>query len=299
MKRWFHFAPGMFFIIIICVLLIPSGCTAKKSEGFAIYLTKENISPSQLAVSSQIDIADQPVISLKDITTYNSQTHELKLNSDAYDRIASLQVPVRGTSFVICVDRKIIYAGAFWTPISSVSFDGVTIWKPYNTQGPNIVTLELGYPSVAFYAGQDPRNSPEILESLQHAGKLISKLTLDSVAKLPRSMKGYELYSWLENSQWHFTLITGTNRNKTLEEITSELDFISEAGWVKVSVAGADALKAALNKLPPGESVFWLGTFRDSSVPTDVKINLPPNQISDDIQESALKHDLDFQIAAP
>jgi hypothetical protein len=28
---------------------------------------------------------------------------------------------------------------------------------------------------------------------------------------LPHSMKGYELYSWQADEQWHFTLITGTN----------------------------------------------------------------------------------------
>ena len=298
MKRILHFTSVLFILVFICVLLIPGGCAAKKGEGFAIYLTKEDVPPSQLAASSQIGIADQPVISLKDITTYNSQTHELKLNADAYDRISSLQVPVRGTSFVVCVDRKIIYAGAFWTPISSLSFDGVTIWKPYNAQAPKIVTLELGYPSASFYDGQDPRNSPEILKSLQKAGKLIDKLTLDSVDSLPRSMKGYELYSWLENGQWHFTLISGTNRNKTLEEITSKEDLVSEAGWVKASIVGADALKIALSKLPPDESVFWMDTLRDPSALTEVKIQLPPDQISDEIRESALKNNLDFQIAA-
>ena len=37
---------------------------------------------------------------------------------------------------------------------------------------------------------------------------------------LPHSMKGYELYSWYEESedQWFYTLVTGTNRLKTIEE---------------------------------------------------------------------------------
>ena len=32
-------------------------------------------------------------------------------------------------------------------------------------------------------------------------------------------MKGYELYSWQDGGQWKFSLLVGTNREKTLEEI--------------------------------------------------------------------------------
>ena len=61
-------------------------------------------------------------------------------------------------------------------------------------------------------------------------------------------MKGYELYSWSEDSQWHFTIITGTNRNKTLEEITSQGDYISESGWVKGHFVSVDAIKDVLSR---------------------------------------------------
>ncbi len=38
---------------------------------------------------------------------------------------------------------------------------------------------------------------------------------------LPRSMKGYELYSWKSGTAWRFTLITGTTRLTTLAELAS------------------------------------------------------------------------------
>jgi len=76
-------------------------------------------------------------------------------------------------------------------------------------------------------------------------------------APLPRSVEGYGLYSWQTNNQWHFTLITGTNRNKTLEEITSGENTETESGWVRISVQGVDALKAVLHRLPQQENVFW------------------------------------------
>ncbi len=35
------------------------------------------------------------------------------------------------------------------------------------------------------------------------------------------SMKGYELYSWQDGDRWYFSVLVGTNRNKTLDEIRS------------------------------------------------------------------------------
>ena len=78
---------------------------------------------------------------------------------------------------------------------------------------------------------------------------------------LPHSGKGYELYSWPaeQGDAWQFTLITGTNRLKSYEEIVSAEDTASEGGWVKVSVTGTGALKALLDQLPRGETVTWIG----------------------------------------
>ena len=105
-----------------------------KGEGFAIYLTRDDIPPEKMEMLSHVEIADQPIISIQDIITYNAQTHEIKLTDAAFERISRLEVPVRGKSFLVCVDKAPVYWGAFWTPISSISFDGVTIWKPLGPQ---------------------------------------------------------------------------------------------------------------------------------------------------------------------
>lgn len=284
-------------IVSICILFLSSGCTATKGEGFAIYLTREDIPPAQMEALSHVEIAEQPIISMRDIIAYNAQTHEIKLTASAFERIYSLEVPVRGKSFMVCVDKKPIYWGAFWTPVSSISFDGVTIWKPFGSQETEVITLELGYPSESFYGGEDPRNNIEVMRSLEQAGKLINKLTITVIDKLPRSMKGYELYSWMEDSQWHFTLITGTNRTKTLEEIISEEDFISETGWVNVHVVGVDAIKDVLNRLPQGESVSWCDELYISQITEmNIDLQLPPTQTTNDIKEYAGQCGINFQI---
>jgi len=296
MKSLFGHTSAILTAVIVYTLLMSIGCSAPNHEGFAIYLTKEDIPPAQMPALSHVDIAEQPIIAMNDIITYNAQTHELKLTTSAYGDISQLDVPVRGKSFVVYVDRKPVYWGAFWTPISSISFDGVTIWKPYSSQGPAVITLELGYPSSSFYGGDDPRNSPAILKSLEQAGKLINKLSITAVNELPYSMKGYELYSWSEDSQWHFTLITGTNRNKTLEEIISNEDFISEAGWVQIHVAGVDAIKAVLSKLHEGEEILWLAGLREKTEQTNINIQLPPETTIDNIKEYAEGFGLDFMV---
>jgi len=244
---------------------------------------------------SHVDRAEEPVISMQDIITYNSQTHELKLTKNAYERISKLEVPVRGRSFVACVDGNPVYWGAFWTPISSMSFDGITIWKPLTLREPYIIKLELGYPSPSFYSEKDPRDSPEIIRSLEQAGKLTKGLSIKEVNVLPHSMKGYELYSWLEGDQWHFTLITGTNRNKTLEEITSTDDIISESGWVRIHMKGLDALKAALSKFPQQEDIVWLAQPRFEQSHT-INFMLPPPVTVDSVKEHAGKHGLNLAV---
>jgi len=177
---------------------------------------------------------------------------------------------------------------------ASISFDGVTIWKPYNTQEQKIMVLELGYPSSSFYDGEDPRNNTKVLYSLEKADKLITKLSLTALDKLPHSMKGYELYSWKENGQWHYTLITGTNRVKTMEEITSEEDFISEIGWVNIHVVSVDAIKDVLSHLPKGESVFWCDELHIGETTGPNNLQLPSKQIVDSISEHAEQCGLDF-----
>ena len=285
-------------IIISCILLIIivySGYAAVTTgEGFAIYLTRDDVPPAKMEALSHVVLSDQPIVSVEDIITYNAQTHEMKLTPGAFSRISKLDVPVTGKSFMVCINEEPIYWGAFWTPISSTSFDGVTIWKPFNSQEQSIIVLELGYPSSSFYAGEDPRNNTRVLESLEKADKLITKLSLASVDILPHSMKGYELYSWEENGQWHYTIITGTNRVKTMEEITSEEDFVSEIGWVNIHVVGVDAIKDVLSRLPWGESVFWCDELHIGESTGPINLRLPPKQIVDAINEYAEQRGLEF-----
>lgn len=173
--------------------------------------------------------------------------------------------------------------------MSSQSFDGVTIWKPYEPSDPPIVTLELGYPASSFYSGEGPRNKPDILDALRPAGKLITALTLDDVDILPRSFKGYEVYSWQSDGIWSFTVITGTNRNKTQDEIVSGETYISEQGWILIHCQGEEELMKVLAKIPSGE---WVSLLDGSFVTENNKLSLPPVDMSERIKAFAREHGL-------
>ena len=153
-------------------ILLLVGCnTVKGEEGFAVYLTREDIPPAKMPMQSYVDIAEQPVFASKDIISYDSGKHEIILTPAAFEKISALQVPLSGRSFVVCVDKKPIYSGAFWTPISSMSYDGVIIMKPLAArERATSIKIELGYPS--HFTGDDPRNNAEVMASLRQAGKL-------------------------------------------------------------------------------------------------------------------------------
>jgi hypothetical protein len=74
------------------------------------------------------------------------------------------------------------------------------------------------------------------------------------------SMKGYELYSWQDGNTWKFSLLVGTNREKSLEEIKS----------ADVVLSGVDALEAALQQMPGGQSITWSSKELLSFPPHDI-----------------------------
>jgi len=62
------------------------------------------------------------------------------------------------------------------------------------------------------------------------------------------STNGYELYSWKIKNHWYYSLLPGTKRSKSYEEITS----------TDVVRRDSTGLKEALQTIPRGEVVFWM-----------------------------------------
>jgi len=92
------------------------------------------------------------------------------------------------------------------------------------------------------------------------------------------SMKGYELYSWEKDGQWYFSVVIGTNREKTLEEIQS----------ADVALKGIDELKAVLKSIPAGQYVTWLS--KDG-------LTFPPDEIIQGVENICETQGLSLSIA--
>ncbi len=166
-------ATKTIIILFICFAAISglSGCTARNEEGFAIYLTKDDIPPGSMEVLSHVEKSSEPVLTEQDIISYDAGDHTILLEPAAMVKLNDLELSTRGKTFLVCADGLPIYWGAFWTPLSSMSFEGVVIMLP-GFAGENVIEISLGYPGESFYTGSDPRNDKRVLDALEKAGKL-------------------------------------------------------------------------------------------------------------------------------
>ena len=64
----------------------------------------------------------------------------------------------------------------------------------------------------------------------------------------------WELYIWRSAShEWNFSLLSGTDRTKTLQEITDP----------QTTIAGLANIKKRLKELPPGAEVVWQSYMKE------------------------------------
>jgi hypothetical protein len=159
------------------LILVLAACTDTASEpqaggAFAIYLVRGEVPDPQVDLSL-LDLEPTPFLTTDDIVAYTWEMHELELTEAARLRLASLQVPVSGVPFMVCVGAERIYAGAFWVTFSSLSYSGIVIDTLSAQMDNPTIRLQLGYPeSPEFFEGEDLRSDPRILLSLEDAGKL-------------------------------------------------------------------------------------------------------------------------------
>ncbi len=117
---------------------------------------------------------------------------------------------------------------------------------------------ELGHKAELFTAEGQPhsffhrspwfeRTTHRMDEFLVSIGYLEGKAAMLKATGTKTSMKGWELYVWQKDSDTYFSLLEGTNRLKTDDEIR------------KAAVKGIKAIKAKLDELKPGQDVFLSG----------------------------------------
>lgn len=73
--------------------------------------------------------------------------------------------------------------------------------------------------------------------------------TRNTTNNIEHSETGWELYSWKIEDHWKYSILIGTNRLKTYEEVTTN----------KIVVTGEEKLKEILKQFPEGEYITWIG----------------------------------------
>jgi hypothetical protein len=108
-----------------------------------------------------------------------------------------------------------------------------------------------------------------------------------AVTTFPHSMKGWELYSWPVGYGWKYSILMGTNRLKSYEEVIGGT----------VVVTGKDSLKSILDRFPEGESITWLGRgWLESCWGSGFNdLSLPPQNIVDEIRQYCTARKLIFE----
>ena len=92
-----------------------------------------------------------------------------------------------------------------------------------------------------------------------------------------KAFKGMEMYSWQDESEvWWFSILIGTNRIKTVEEVMS----------APLDITG---VKQRLCQLGIGEQVLW--SNREIGVPLDGTSSflIPPQGMIDELTDRALE----------
>ena len=151
------------------VLPVVSGCRQPVAHEVELRLLAPGIRSQDLATLRDprlgaVLVADDEIIG------YVPASHCLRVTAAARQRVMGQQVPVAGTPFALCVDGGPVLVGALWTPISSLSFDGVVIMVLNGEQGQ--LCLQGGYPGSFVTQGEDPRDSAKLLQAFRQAGRL-------------------------------------------------------------------------------------------------------------------------------
>ena len=168
--------------------LSSNGPRIKTTKGFAIYLLAGDVKSRQRSEPDidHLRIESKPIISMDDIVGYSRLMHEIELTNAAWLRIINREVSGSGRSFVVYVDDKPIYVGAFWTPEPPLKrYVRPVIATTDVTAGHPVIRLQLSYLVTSKTSlKEDKRSDPRILRVFEQTGRLREVLSSGGVRAL-------------------------------------------------------------------------------------------------------------------
>ena len=154
-------------ILLSCFfLLLVSACVQNGGSRLALYLIEKDNKDL-----TKVELASEPLLTDADIIEYQWADHTIQITEQAAKRIPiSREVGTGGKAFVIVVDNKVCYRGAFWTGLSSVGhFHPVIMVDRADLQ---VIKISRMYPNLEAELEPDPRDDGRIRKVLKALGKL-------------------------------------------------------------------------------------------------------------------------------
>ncbi len=101
-------------------------------------------------------------------------------------------------------------------------------------------------------------------------------------------MKGWELFSWPNGNDWDYSILIGTNRLKTYNEVTNN----------SIIVLGNASLKKLLDRFPKNEFIFWAGKLwlNNTWVANFGNLSLPDTERINDIKSYCTQRGLNLYV---
>jgi hypothetical protein len=177
-------AAGLLALAALALLvarLVPERPVPPPGSTLSVHLLEGSLTPAQAARIHPTLLASRmerfPLLDLEDITAYDLSTYEFWLTAEAAARLGKLSVPVSGLPFMIALNGSPRFSGAFWTALSSQSFDDAVVIEVLGGSLDGRLRLDLGYPaSPPVFRGVDWRKDPDLLEVFRQAGKLLTNI---------------------------------------------------------------------------------------------------------------------------
>jgi hypothetical protein len=173
-------------IITILMTVAACGMTGCDSEVESSNIGGEPCFAIYLVDSGELVLSEQHIKAYRRVTQFyedDTETHIIELNEKGIEKWNSymthestpeLNETLYKRDFVVEIDREEIYRGKFYSMLSSMSYEGVVILDALIEldDDHNYIRIDWGYPTPRFATGEDPRNSPEIIDCLEKRGLL-------------------------------------------------------------------------------------------------------------------------------
>ena len=164
------------FLVLINLFGCRESTESIEKQSFAIYLVQDKLKKEEIPdiKIENVKLAEFPIISDKDIITYNWKSQRIAITEQAAKKIPDHSSVLEGIYFVTVVNNERCYLGAFWSIFSSLwpNFPTITV-MPQEEDKKILRILNINSAFDERMEKEDTRKDIRIKECFKNLEKLI------------------------------------------------------------------------------------------------------------------------------